>query len=121
MGVTGHPMVLDQLGLYQLIGFPEFAHALPPGCEDLLPMAEETRKKVLDVAMGRVCAGCSSVRTVMQPFQNALGLRLAAIQQETPSVLDPLKTLILDKRNYRIRPVVVYYKGEQGQALKLTL
>ena len=107
---VGPKLVIDQFILYQLVSFPAFAEALPPGCDDLAPEADKVRKECLAIAMGETCLGCKTIKAAIQPFQDALGKRLAVVHQTTPYLLDPLIELIRRKRGYRPTPIVMYYK-----------
>lgn len=123
MGVTkdGPKLVIDHLITHQLIGMDGFWAAAPPGMiDDLIPLAQECSTKALAIAMGQTCAGCTSLKTAIQPIHTALWERVAKAQKLGVEV-GGLTDFIAAKRGYRPRPVEVYYKDDAGFQHKLTL
>lgn len=116
---TGPELVLDQMGLYILIGDRDFSQSLPEGCADLVELAKQARDRVIASAMGTDCHGCSALSDAMIPFQNALGQKLAKFQPHNLQALEPLAKLIAKRHTVPPKRILMYYRAENGTIEKL--
>ena len=117
MGVkTGPKLVVDHMITYQLLGMPEFWDVLPGLLDDLRGLGTEAHGKALQIAMGKSCGGCTSIKSAIQPAHNAVWARIAAVVNQ-----DPFVDLITAKRGYRPSPIEVYYRDEGGATHALRL
>jgi hypothetical protein len=117
----GPRLVIDHMIMYQLLNSEAFWDMVPMTvAAELREEGTEVGRKALDIAMGRKCAGCTSIRSVVAPLHNRLWRMIAAVQP-VPGSCDPLAGFIALKRGYRPRPIVVYYVGDDGGTAELNL
>lgn len=116
MGVkTGPRLLVDYLITHQLVGMAGFWAAVPADVEaELRVQAEAACQVATDAAMGKACAGCGTIRTVMTPIHNALWTRLGELHAALPEALAPVVAFLASKRGYRPTPIDVYYKDVAG-------
>jgi len=113
----GPKLVIDHMITYQLLGMDEFWAALPRELADIREAGREAHAKALQIAMGKTCAGCTSIKSAVGPVHNLIWSRLVASAAPTHEIVD----LISAKRGYRPRPISIYFKDETGKVHLLTL
>jgi hypothetical protein len=123
VGVTrdGPKFVIDALITHQLLLMPEFWAAAPPGVQEMKADADAAAKLASDVAAGKACAGCTSVRAALTPIHSRIWGHLDLLHEVSPEAVQPVVDVIAAKRGYRPRPVEVYYKDVAGQTHRLTI
>jgi hypothetical protein len=119
----GPPLVLDAIALFQLAADPAFFSTLPAGFSDWEQSCRDAYMAVVNQtvrAPASACYRCGSVSHTMSPVLSELGRRLASFQASGGN-LEPLANLVAAKRGYRPRPLVLYYRSEDGKILSLSL
>lgn len=123
MGVTkdGPKLVVDCLITHQLILMPAFWDAVPPGVREMKGRADGAAAVASDIAMGKACAGCTSLRQALSPIHSEIWQHVDLLHEAAPDAVQELVDLIARKRGYRPRPIEVYYKDSAGETHRLTL
>lgn len=123
MGVTkdGPRLVVDTLITHQLILMPEFWAAAPPGVGEMKGRADGAAKVAHEIAMGRTCAGCTSLRQALTPIHCEIWQHLDLLHAVSPEAVQPVVDVIAAKRGYRPRPIEVYYKDAAERTHRLAL
>lgn len=118
--VDGPKLVIDYLLSYQLFQLPEFWAGVPSDVVDAALRAEVDAAlgKALQAAMGSSCSGCTALHIVMRVVHTKVW---KAIASAGPTVTDAVVAVVVSKRGYRPKPIVVYYKGDSGKAERLLL
>jgi hypothetical protein len=114
-------LTLEPTIFYQLLADDEFYTVVPPSLATLEEQARKARQDALNVALGKACAGCSSVRDVLMPIMDEYGRQLSVIHQADPEALNPLVDYISRKRGFRPTPIVLYYREVNGKTTRLIL
>ena len=114
----GPKLVIDHMIMYQLLSEDAFWDTVPAGM-DRREEGKAAAQKALAIAMGRTCAGCTSIKSAVAPLHNWLWRGVAAAQANAPDTLEPLCGFLSLKRGYRPRPIVVYYVDGAGRTQEL--
>jgi hypothetical protein len=112
---SSRELYMDQLILFQLFGDDEFYAVLPPGLEDIALYARAAYAAAVDAAMHKSnCVGCLTLKSIISPVQNMLGISLSQIYEAKPEALEPLAQLIARRRGYRPNPIILRYLTVRG-------
>lgn len=117
-------MPVDNLVLFQMASDEKFYLALPVGFEDWAVQCQAAYKEVVAWTLKtktKGCLGCGSVTKIMTPLMNALGRRLALAKQHNSGDVEPLAQYIAVRRGFRPRPIMLYYRAENGKISILKL
>lgn len=114
-------LTLEPTIFYQLLADDEFYTVVPPSVAPLEEQAKKARQDALNIALGKACAGCSTIRDVLMPVMDEYGRQFAVIHQTDPAALDPLVNYIARKRGFRPTPIVLYYREVNGKTTRLIL
>lgn len=117
---TGPKLVIDHLLTYQLLGMDDFWATLPPPFEDVRTAGKTAYDRAVQIAMGKTCAGCTSLKSAIAPAHDLLWCRVNTLRTVLPEFLPRLIAFIAAKRGYRPRQIEVYYRDEAGTATRLT-
>lgn len=115
----GPPFAIDHTILYELVSDPAFFRRVP-ALFFMKDQATAVAKQVLASLTGQPvagCSGCGSVRQLMLPAMETFVRTVIALKAEAPEMLEPLAAYVAERRRYRPRPILVYYKQQGTDAL----
>lgn len=118
----GPSLTLSHMIFFDLVGDPDFFSRVP-ALHFLKEQATALRAKVVRAVVDRDtdCQGCGDVRRTMRPVMEAFVLETVKLSKDSPEALQPLIDIITEKRGYRPKAIVLYYKDAAGATKTLEL
>ena len=115
----GPRLILEHNIIFQITGDDHFWE-LVPEFEDLRDEGEQARQAALQVAEGKKCKGCSTVKGAMKPFVERFMRRLADLHKQGGSrSLMNFHNYLIQKLGYIPKEVLLYYKDLAGRTTQL--
>ncbi len=112
----GPPYAIDSMSLYQLVADPDFFNRVP-ALFFMRDQAQAVVARIVDGLLGKRksnCAGCGDVRKQMEPVASTFVTVIRQLADSAPQLLEPLADYVAERRGYRPRPIIVYYKKAGG-------
>ena len=118
----GPKLSLTHMILFDLVGDEQFFNRVP-AFHFLKEQATALRDRVVRAIVDRDvdCQGCGDVRRTMRPVMEAFVLEAVKLSKDSPDALQPLIDIITEKRGYRPKAIVLYYKDAAGATQTLEL
>lgn len=118
----GPKLQLTHMIFFDLVGDDQFFNRVP-AFHFLKEQATALRAKVVAAVVDRStdCRSCGDVRRTMHPAMEAFVLEAVKLSKDSPDALKPLIDIITEKRGYRPRAIVLYYKDAAGATQTLEL
>ena len=118
----GPKFIFDHMVLYQIIMDKEF-WATCPEFAALKPQRLIYRAKIRESVLSTQpnCGTCSTLGTILKPFQLLFTQRLVALFYEDVKQTENFVSYITRKRGYRPVPIIVYTKDAEGRTLEMEL
>lgn len=113
----GPPLALDHLILYQMLGDPSFYSRVPVFYflkEQGLAVTDGIRQRLLDNNPSTGCPGCANVRGLMAPLVDTFVTHLKKLAVDAPAALEAMAVYVAERRGFRPRPILVYYRDKDG-------
>lgn len=122
MDKIGPKFVLDHMMIYQMLA-DEMLWERVPEMLTLKDDGEAAHHKIVQqVILAKPgCKSCSTIRTIVKPFQTQLGTLLEELHARDDESLDNLVKYISVRRGYRPVPILVYYVSTDGAVKQLEL
>ena len=117
----GPQLVFNHIIFHGMIGDPKFYAKVPAFFfmkEQGLAIYEKMLEAMLTPGVG--CLGCSNVKKTLQPLMSMFAKHAFELAQDSPEALEPLVEYIAEKKGYRPKPIILYYRYE-GIVHKLEL
>lgn len=118
----GPKLTLTHMIFFDLVGDVQFFNRVP-AFHFLKEQATALRDRVVRAVVDgdADCAGCGDVRRTMRPAMEAFVLETVKLSKDSPAALEPLIDIITEKRGYRPKAIVLYYKDAAGATQTLEL
>lgn len=117
----GPQLVFNHVIFHGMIGDPKFYDRVPA----FFFMKEQglaIYEKILEALLSKTssCRGCSNVKEAIRPLLNMFAEHAFKLAQDSPEALEPLVEYIAEKKGYRPREIILFYRY-QGVTHKLVL